>query len=709
MFRRLPVRAPASLLGRLAFWLLLITVVLTAGRWLPGVAGKLFWFPSFVSVCGLLFVLFPLLWRYTIGRFLWKVRNRLIVTYLLMGLAPVVLFVSLAAIASYIFLGQFAIFAASAEMDRALQEMSAQNRDYARHLSHTLDSRALDSGLPGAPASLPEREAATAPTASQSASTLISTAHLAAFVDGKPLKLAIEEGSLAEHVDAVPRWVPGHFRGVVLADHHLFLRAIDSEQIGRHLVTVISSVPIEGDAVDIIAHGLGRITIVPDISLDRADDQNEAPITSEASQQRADAVRPNTVTGGVLPAAEHFYDLPVNFVAPLATTEWQSGSSHGSGLHVTSRPTLLYRRLFITSLQVATVVQDVLIGFAIFFGLLELGAFLMAVRLNQTITRSVSDLYTATLAIDNRDFTHRIEVTRKDQLAALSASFNTMTSSLERLLEEQREKERLLGELEIAQEVQANLYPSGNVSLPSLEVYGICQPARTVSGDYYDFLVSGSNELSLALGDISGKGISAALLMATLHSAVHAYRFAGDDMRSVSAAMAADDPGSRDAAPLLGASFTDPGQILGLLNRHLYRSTQPEKYATLFLAYYNGQTSELTYSTGGQPPPLLLRADDSVVRLDCGGTVIGLLDNMRYEQGTETLRAGDIVVAYSDGVTEPENEFGDFGEDRLLALVRLHRKLPLDQIASQVLQALRSWIGTAEQPDDITIVLARQR
>jgi sigma-B regulation protein RsbU (phosphoserine phosphatase) len=330
----------------------------------------------------------------------------------------------------------------------------------------------------------------------------------------------------------------------------------------------------------------------------------------------------------------------------------------------------------------------------------------------------VSDLYSATLAVDSGKFTHRIEVTRKDQLAALSQSFNVMTSSLERLLEEQREKERLQGELEIAQEVQASLFPSGHVSLPTLEVHGVCQPARTVSGDYYDFLIAGSSELSLALGDISGKGISAALLMATLHSAVRAYRFAGEDLESAEGAiMEVSDGCSASGAstavvahPLLAASFAEPGQILGLLNRHLFRSTAPAKYATLFLAHYNGSTSELTYSTGGQPPPLLLRADDdSVVRLDCGGTVIGLMDAMRYEQGRETMRPGDILIAYSDGVTEPENEFGDFGEDRLVDLVRRHRKLPLEQIADQVLVALRSWIGAQEQPDDITLVLARQK
>ena len=94
---------------------------------------------------------------------------------------------------------------------------------------------------------------------------------------------------------------------------------------------------------------------------------------------------------------------------------------------------------------------------------------------------------------------------------------------------------------------------------------------------------------------------------------------------------------------------------------------------------------------------------------DCGGTVVGLIDNMSYEQGIERLNPGDILIAYSDGVTEPENEFGEFGEDRLLEVVRRHRHLPLEAISEQVMQSLRSWIGGQEQPDDITLVLARQR
>ncbi len=98
-----------------------------------------------------------------------------------------------------------------------------------------------------------------------------------------------------------------------------------------------------------------------------------------------------------------------------------------------------------------------------------------------------------------------------------------------------------------------------------------------------------------------------------------------------------------------------------------------------------------------------------MTQLDCGGTVVGLLENPTYDQGTEKLMSGDILIAYSDGVTEPENDFGEFGEDRLIDVVRRHRHMPLEAISEQVMQSLRNWIGGQEQPDDITLVLARQR
>src|SRR4029077_17863356 len=151
--------------------------------------------------------------------------------------------------------------------------------------------------------------------------------------------------------------------------------------------------------------------------------------------------------------------------------------------------------------------------------IIEALALVIGASLTRSITGAVAQLYRATQHVDRGDFSHRIPVKSKDQLAELANSFNTMTASIEKLVLEQKEKQRLENELAIAQEVQAQLFPREITQLESLEVHGYCRPARTVSGDYYDFLALGSDKLILAAGDVSGKGISAALLMATIHSA----------------------------------------------------------------------------------------------------------------------------------------------------------------------------------------------
>ena len=152
-----------------------------------------------------------------------------------------------------------------------------------------------------------------------------------------------------------------------------------------------------------------------------------------------------------------------------------------------------------------------------------------------------------------------------------------------------------------------------------------------------------------------------------------------------------------------------PGALLGLLNHQLYESTPPEKYATLFLAIYDGRSHQLTYSNGGHLPPILISESGAIRRLEAGGTVVGLFDNMSYDEGVAEMHPGEIFLAYSDGVTEPENDFGEFGEERLIDLVRDNRHLPLPQISQIVTMAVDDWIGDNEQPDDVTLVLARAR
>jgi sigma-B regulation protein RsbU (phosphoserine phosphatase) len=284
-----------------------------------------------------------------------------------------------------------------------------------------------------------------------------------------------------------------------------------------------------------------------------------------------------------------------------------------------------------------------------------------------------------------------------------------MTASLEQLIEEQKQKQRLENELMIAHEVQEQLYPRHISQLESLEVFGFCRPARTVSGDYYDFLKVDSDKLLLAVGDISGKGISAALLMATIHSAVRAYSLEGIPILLEAVAVGAGlSSGAMLGTRRKGAEVS-PGTLLALLNHQLYESTPMEKYATLFLGVYDGEHRRLTYSNGGHLPPIVLGEDGSLRRLELGGTVIGLFDNCSYEESSVQLRCGEIFLAYSDGVTEPENDFGEFGEQRLIELVQENRDLPLARISEIVTAAVDDWIGADEQPDDVTLVLARAR
>ncbi len=439
---------------------------------------------------------------------------------------------------------------------------------------------------------------------------------------------------------------------------------------------------------------------------------------------------PRSIVSGGLPAPVNLVDIQVRFPSTLSVFDWDSRQSSDVPIEVFTRPSLLSRQLFGGSVgRIYTDVYLVLLAaLVLLFALIEIVALYLALRVSHSITSSVTELYVATQHIDRGDLGHRIRVHGADQLSELARSFNGMTGSLQRLLQAQQEKERLQNELSIAQEVQANLFPRAVCDLANLQLHGVCRPARSVSGDYYDFLVfhketgnkgSGNGHLlphrdrrrhrarrhqrqghlrRAADGDAPLRG---ARLPLRHRGAVYAESsLAGlTASRSGGAVMTAED---------CGELFQSPGRILSLLNRHLYRSTQPEKYATLFLAHYDAESSWLTYANAGQLPPLVLGRDGSIRRLDKGGTVVGLMDGMHYEEDGFRMASGDILVAYSDGVTEPENDFGDFGEERLIEVVQRYRDEPLHVICTQVMLALDAWIGAEEQPDDITLVLARQ-
>ena len=662
---------------------------------------------------------------------LWRLRNRLIVTYVFIGVIPAALLVAMAFISMYLFAGQFASFVVTSEISAQLRSMQAVNAAVGNELAARIEKR--EAPTAESLAGLRKRDRAW------------GRRQVAAWYGKKELPLASAQNATVAfpdffnkddnpYVKLLHEGQP--FKQIVRDQGELYLRVISVFDVGADKLTVVCSEPLDKNLVGQIASNLGEIALYGvGIGLDERrgsrPGQNsgkgavDAGVSMGPEQQKGVSVREGkagtanggeqvprlTFSVGALPGPTGAMDREITFGTPLSVVDWSTGDTAPTGalVSVHTRPSILYDHLFGALGDIARGVEYILLAILIFFAVIELIALIIGTRMTRTVTGAVAQLYNATRNVDRGEFSHRIPVKSSDQLAQLSLSFNSMTESIEKLILEQKEKQRLEGELAIAQEVQAQLFPRQVTELESLEVHGFCRPARTVSGDYYDFLSAGSHKLILAVGDISGKGISAALLMATIHSAVRAYSVESlPQMREAVAVGAAAGAGRMMAAWPEGIEVS-PGALLGLLNHQLYESTPPEKYATLFLAIYDGRSHQLTYSNGGHLPPILIGQDGTVRRLEAGGTVVGLFDNMTYDEGSVQMHPGEIFLAYSDGVTEPENEFGEFGEDRLIDLVGVNRRLPLLQISQTVTAAVDDWIGDNEQPDDITLVLARAR
>lgn len=265
------------------------------------------------------------------------------------------------------------------------------------------------------------------------------------------------------------------------------------------------------------------------------------------------------------------------------------------------------------------------------------------------------------------------------------AGFDHTTRELDqrkRAYAEKLETERRTAqELEIAKQVQMRLFPQRQPVIAGLDYAGICDQARSVGGDYYDFLDLGQGHVAFVLADIAGKGIAAALLMANLQA----------NMRSqmVSAIDQADC-------------------FLASVNRLLFENTAASSYATLFFAAYDNSTCRVRYANCGHLPGLILRADGSIQRLDPTSTVIGLFEKWSCSMQETCLGPGDMLALYSDGVTESPNSAGEeFGEERLLDSLIRHKSMGACAIAQVVVEDVAHF-SAGDQFDDITLIIAKR-
>ncbi len=249
------------------------------------------------------------------------------------------------------------------------------------------------------------------------------------------------------------------------------------------------------------------------------------------------------------------------------------------------------------------------------------------------------------------------------------------------LAREAAQRERINREIEIAREVQERLFPQTIPQLPGIDLAGACRPAHGVGGDYYDFIELEDGRLGLAIGDVSGKGISAALLMASLR------------------------------ASLRGMMLENPKSLSRLMtniNRLVFESSTSSRYATFFLSIFNPAKRELQYVNAGHNPPFLLRKGQDMLRLEAGGPVIGLLNDLAYEEQSVFVEAGDLLLTYTDGISEAmTTDDEEWGEERMVEAARAARNLKADAIVESIFNAADHFTHGAPQHDDMTLLVMK--
>ena len=675
-------------MARFAVWVAAYGMALwLVARTLGGVPGVL-WFLFWISSVSVVFYYLFRLSGFFKQRVLWSLRRRLIITYVFIAVVPIFLFVLLVGLGAFMINGQFASYLISLrlhEQSDELQELDRVLVDEARLTSWTKPEDLLShlqrffvTELSEHAASYPGLEITTRAGAITRAFRL----------DGSPLPQPV----------TLPAWLDREeFEGTVVEQGRILLRAVDRKKTPAGELTIVLSQPFTPEVLDLLGKGIGPVGI---LTLPRgpaarppAVDSISGTKTSTAEAEPISGVRISSKSVQV-PQPASIFDFLVFGAASLDPVLWEGNQERiqaDSGrIVVTSRIITLNRQLFSQLGNFSSVLVISFLVIAGVFLVIELFALIVGVQLTRTMTTTVDKLYVATERVEVGDFSHRVNLPAKDQLSALGEAFDGMSSSVERLLRESLEKTRLEGELEIAREVQSQLFPQQAPEVPGLRLHAVCKPARVVSGDYYDFLPLGGSRVGLVVGDISGKGISAALLMASVQSALHAQFYDGHAPGNLS-----------EAAPISSAG------VVGRLNRQLFASTPAEKYATFFYAVYDGETRRLIYTNAGHPPPYYFHRG-KINRLVEGGTVVGLFEAAIYEQAIIQLEPGDMILAFTDGMTEPENNYGEeFGEDRLFDVARRASNCAPEELVEVIYRAVSDWTGSPELQDDMTLMVAR--
>jgi sigma-B regulation protein RsbU (phosphoserine phosphatase) len=622
-------------------------------------------------------------------RLLWRVRRKLILSYVFIGFVPALLIVA------FFLLGGLLMFfnLSSYLFKTGFDDL----KDEAQVLADTAAAEiAREGGPQGARAVLARKQANAVSRFPDLSMAVVSVPGRVERGAGAAPAQPILAGPW-RHLDppeVLPAWVSrGGFAGMLAYTPpdepdraQLVIRAAGLPEGPDPAFAVIVDLPVE----DVVAERLRETTGIELQSI------SVAPIGGESVRPVTGRVRDtaSTLVGGRISIETTKTKLP--WVTFFDYTDWESGRTGSVGLSTRVSVGDIYDRVAGAQSRFRNVsLSDVfLIGLAFIGGLflvIEVFALVMGFALAKSITGSVHELFTGTERVRQGDFTHRIQIRTRDQLGELADSFNDMTRSIEQLLLEADEKKRLAEELRIARQIQMSLLPSGPLLVPGVAITALCVPAREVGGDYYDFFRLSAHRLGILIADVSGKGTSAALYMAELKGLVLS----------------------------LSEIYDSPKRLLVEANRIISDNLDNRSFITMTYAILDLQARTLTYARAGHTPLIYLPAPRAGNReaqvLVPEGMVLGLRlagIEAKFEQLLEehilAIDRDDVFVFYTDGVTEAMNAAADlFGESRLSRLIEEHGHLTVEELRERILREIEAFVGGADQHDDLTMILVK--
>ena len=590
---------------------------------------------------------------------LWSLRNRLIVAYVFIAVVPILLLVILAGRSRRIIYAQLGSYMLHEEIHRRVDLLA----DSAAHIA------AAEETLP---ASMNQK------TLEESLAAQLEVAE-GKTLPGLVVNFHVPEDYFRKFAGPKAR----SYAGLVQTENQLRLvsmRELESPR-GRQILEL--SVPVTAEFLEGVATDLGPFNI---LLLHRVNDGSAgSDVTIGTEKYRI--IGRVTTHKHFLPAATSWTDPVVDDLSILEVSHVSADGvvvrAHPVFASYEARISQLNHRIFglVGEFSISKVVWLGVIS--VVFFLLELAALIIGIVLTRAITRTISELYRATQFVQEGNFSYRVSVERKDQLGALGDSFNSMTSSITNLINEQKQLQRLENEISIAREVQDQLFPRNLPHVAGVEIEAICRAARSVSGDYYDFIQLSPTHVAIAIADISGKGISAALLMASLQAAL------------------------RSQLLVPGSETLSTAELVARLNKHLVRNTGDDRFATFLVAVFDTATRTLRYTNAGHLPGFCL-SDGKSIHLDKGGIVLGIVEDYHYVEGIVQVPPDSVVIGYSDGLVEPENAYGEeFGVSRLEAAAQRVRHARPRHIAEFLMTTAEEWSGSPEQADDMTVIVAR--